>query len=42
MNPLRILLSFIVLVVCRVNKKFGKTKESVNLFPDEKGENIFA
>ena len=36
LNLLRILLSFIVHVACRVNKKFGNTKNSVNLFPDDK------
>ena len=36
MNLLTVLLSFIVHVVCRVNKKFGNTKKSVNLFPNHK------
>ena len=36
LNLLRILLSFIVHVGCRVNKKFRDTTKFLNLFPDQK------
>ena len=35
-NFLRILLSFIIHIACRVNIIFGNTKEYANLFPDHK------
>ena len=36
LNLLIILVIFIVHVACRVNKKFGNTKKSVNLFANHK------
>ena len=36
LNLLIILVFFIVHAACRVNKKFGNTKKSVNLFADHK------